>query len=934
VVTDASAEAWEGPYEKNNDRAVAVEVNPLSADLVIKSITTQPTNFSGEKTIVEWTVENIGGQVWAGTRYWTDEVWISPDPVFIRDRATLLGQYAYSALQPLGTGDQYTQRKEVILPRGIDGQYFIHVIANAPHEDYYTRDNESSLDVFGVNVYEDLANNRNQAAIPVIYREPDLQVTNLTVPTITPKSGTTFPISWTVTNIGTRATREMYWEDRVYLSRDASLDFSDRYLGATLRQGILEMGQSYTSFLNITLPDGISGDYHLLVFTDANIVDINDLRVAEGDDRPVDANVYFQRGGANFRTMASVSEFKDEANNITGAALPIVLADAPDLQVTMLETPERINRGQDFEITYTVTNTGAGDTPPRQGKWQDLIYLSRDGFLDLERDRYLSTVEHTNGLKAGESYTVTRLFQAPIDLIGPYYLFIVTDPTRRDVDGDVFEGSNELNNSRPSTQPLVIEVPPPSDLEVDTITLPSSAKPGERIEVSWTVSNFGVNAADGTWSDAVYLSADGIWDINDPVIGRVSFSGTLNPGETYTSTLETVLPPALPGHYRLIVRPDIFNQIYEAEDESNNQTTSASTLTLSVDELRLGVPLQTHLISGQEQLFQVRVEQGQTLKVTVNSTDPTAANELFIRYNQVPDGISYDAAYTGTLAPEQTAVIPTTEPGVYYVLVRGESVETSTTTITADILPFSITDVVTDRGGDGRYVTVTVLGAQFKPNAIIKLVRPGIAESAPARYEVVNSTEIRAIFDLRDLPHGLYDVKVINPDGKEAIVPYRYLVERAIETDVTVGLGGPRVLEPGQTGTYGVSIQSLTNLDTPYIHFQFGVPELGVNDYLLDLFKLQVREALGISELPYVQFTTNLRGTPEGVRTDVPWASLVSDVNTSGQILAPGYLFDLPTGGFVGQTFNTEIYPSFIILAEGSLKLPNYVLAMLIFALV
>ena len=46
--------------------------------------------------------------------------------------------------------------------------------------------------------------------------------------------------------------------------------------------------------------------------------------------------------------------------------------------------------------------------------------------------------------------------------------------------------------------------------------------------------------------------------------------------------------------------------------------------------------------------------------------------------------------------------------------------------------------------------------------------------------------------------------------------------------DVAIGLGGPRILAPGDVGTYGVSLQSLTNVDTPYVHFQFGIPELGV----------------------------------------------------------------------------------------------------------
>ena len=53
-------------------------------------------------------------------------------------------------------------------------------------------------------------------------------------------------------------------------------------------------------------------------------------------------------------------------------------------------------------------------------------------------------------------------------------------------------------------------------------------------------------------------------------------------------------------------------------------------------------------------------------------------------------------------------------------------------------------------------------------------------------------------------------------------MPYRYLVERALEPDVTIGMGGPRVHRGGQRGPYSVSLQSLTNVDTPYVYFQFG----------------------------------------------------------------------------------------------------------------
>ena len=315
------------------------------------------------------------------------------------------------------------------------------------------------------------------------------------------------------------------------------------------------------------------------------------------------------------------------------------------------------------------------------------------------------------------------------------------------------------------------------------------------------------------------------------------------------------------------MRPDILNQVYEAENEVNNRTASPNPLNVTVEELNLGVVKETTLSTGQSRLYQVEVGAGETLQVSVDSSSDNAANEVFIKQGTIPTGTDYDYAYKGGLEADQNVIVPTTEPGTYYVLVKGFSQpgKNTATNVIAEALPFSITDVIADQGGDSKYVTAHIYGARFDEDAIVKFVRPGIAEYQPVSYEVIDGTHIIAIFDFTDAPHGLYDAKVINPDGAEAIVPYRYLVERTIETDVTVGLGGDRVLGIGQTGLYGTSFNSLTNIDTPYIHFQYGVPELGDNDFLLGKFKPATQAEAGIEELPYVGFSTNLRGTPPEV---------------------------------------------------------------------
>ncbi|GAB1542664.1 hypothetical protein NUACC21_53380 [Scytonema sp. NUACC21] len=917
VTTNPLKEIWEGPYTNNNTYVAPTLVTSISADFAVTNIKTFTPNYSGDPTTIEWTVTNNGASVWEGTRYWYDEVWISKESTFNGSNATFLGLFAQNLPKSgLGTGQSYTQKQTVTLPVGIKDDYYIHVFTNLSLAD---ASRSGGLPATGwlsnywervgyeTSAYEDTSNNYKSAKIPVIFREADLEISNLQIetpqPGIAPTSGETIAVNWKVSNIGTRDTRESIWYDRVYLSigkDDNSLDAQDIFLGEYKRTGILKQGESYTQRQEFILPDNISGDFKVIVFTDSN------YNFAPYRENNLGFEWYVSR------EMARVPEFSKEDNNQALADLYIEFTEAPDLQVTALEVQEqRALRGQKLNLEYTVTNRG-GNTPPRQSEWNDLIYLSRDRKLDILADRYLGSIPRTGGLNGNSSYTNSSSFYLPTDLDGSYYVFVVTDPTLSNPRGNVFEGSNEGNNNKHSAQPLIIELPPPVDLKVTNITIPNSTQVGDPVTVKWSVVNDSNNSMTGSWTDAVYLSNDDKWDIGDRLIGRKTFSGTLagidpttlTPGsyEQYIDISDNIfLPGVTPDNYRLIVRTDIFNEVYEGVEggESNNLKASEDSFKVNASGLQLNVGQATTLTKGQERLFELNVDAGQTIRITTDGTE-ASGNEIYVGFNVSPTSTKYITASKGIIGSDQTAIVSNTQQGKYYVLLRGISGNETPVTIKAEALPFGITDIATDRGGDSRYVTTTISGAQFQKGATVKLVRPGIGEYIPDRWEVVDSTKITAIFDLRNAPHGLYDVKVTNPDGESAIVPYRYLIERAIETDVTVGLGGPNILAPGETGNYAVSVKSLTNIDTPYVHLSFGIPELGSNPIL---------------ELPYVQFSSNLSGqpqnNPQGKLDDVPWASIVSNVNLNGQILAPGYILDLPNAGFTGANFSVQIYPGF-----------------------
>jgi hypothetical protein len=396
----------------------------------------------------------------------------------------------------------------------------------------------------------------------------------------------------------------------VFLSTDPSLDLGDRYLGqfaVNVGPGGLAVGASYDASLDVTLPESIGGTFYVLVFTDANVTALHPSQSV------------LDTSGLKFEPlpMGRVPEFLDEGNNITGTPLQVLPTPIPDLQVSTVTIPQKAVAGQSFELKYTVTNAGAGDTPPSQGKWDDQVYLSVDPLLDLTADRYVGDVGHTGGLAAGQSYSIDQSFRLPRDLVGAFYVFVITDPpTGGRPRGAVFEGSNEGNNATPSPQPLLIEEPPPSDLQVGTITVPPPGQAGYSVKLRWTVFNRGDNPAQGSWTDAAYLSPDPIWHVGDPLPGHVPISpdgGALAPGDFYTATLQATLPAVKPGTYYVIVRTDIFNEVYEGPTgnpgEQNNTTASADTVRVSAQELQLGPAGDQIVTSGDLVGFFAKVRQ-------------------------------------------------------------------------------------------------------------------------------------------------------------------------------------------------------------------------------------------------------------------------------------------------------------------------------------
>jgi YD repeat-containing protein len=910
---------YEGPFTSNNTLAVTSTVTNTPADLLVTSVSANASAFSGELAGISWTVRNDGAALFAGTKQWVDYLFLSPDPTFILSRATLVGYAVHDNSAPLASGASYTSSTNVHLPEGMEGLRYLHVWVDGDPEVGMKAVSAADYPFwprhFAGQVWEGLGvapkqNNYGVAPITINYREADLRPNAFTT-TANANSGATLPVSITVINQGTRATRVDAWVDRFFLSRDTTLDTYDEEVGRRIHRDELGVNESYSGTTNITLPDDIEGDFYLLAYVDSPFSGGANRLPYPSEDQP-------RLTGDG---MGLVHEFREEDNNVRAIPIHITRVLLPDLQATVVSGPSHVRTGQPIDISYTVQNNGAGATLASQTQWDDYVFLSRDQYLDVGSDHFLGAVHHIGGLVVGASYSVAQSFATPRGLEGGYYVFVLTDvPAGGLVRGEVFE-ANERNNSRVSATPTICDRPPPSDLMPGTLTIPASAQSGELVTFTWNVTNQSGESAVGLWDDALYLSTDGTWDLGDRLIGRanagvpllndgsevIGFAPrSLGPNESYSNSLQARLPIALPGNYRVIVRTDIFDDVYETSN-ANNKGVSTGSTSVTVKTLLLGAALDDAIAVGEERLYRVQVPAGESLEVKLTSDVKTANNELYVRYEDLPSSLAYDAAYSGKLLADQRAIVPLTNEGFYYILVRGQGGSTPTH-VQARVLPFAIDNVTPDRGGDDRYVTMTISGARFSNDALVKLIRPQFGEFEPVSYRVVDRTTIVATFDLRGAPLGLYDVQVTNPDGQRARIPYRFLVEAKQPLDVTVGLGGPSQIDIGTTGIdpaiYGVSFLSLTNVDTPYVLYEYGIPRL-TNGTPIPGELLVLHTSLG--QAP------NLVG--------IPWSKVDPVINRNGDLIAPGVLVDLRDRGYAGLSFSVEVLPGLTQLLKDD---PHY----------
>ncbi len=781
------------------------EVVSLPANLVVRDVSAPTVAESGTPLRIGWTVANIG----AGdtiTDTWFDTVVLSGDDILGNADDVRLGTFRRTGL--LGAGGSFNRTESVTVPFDRVGAHHLFVITDAPVDDGAGRVHEAAAEADNASVAHPVTLSRGT---------PNLVVNGVTVPEAT-TNGQTIPITWRVTNAGGATTNASFWYDRVHLSADSVLDDGDVVLASVRRTNPLAAGSAYDARLDFRIPSPYTaGDYFVFLTTDAD-------------------NGVLEDGLENDNVAVS-APLKITFDPAVPPDVPIA-----DLRLDLVAAPDRVASGQEIRVDYRVSNQGdaiAGRA------WFDSFYLSRDRIFDRADDVLLGYGYVGPVLGHGASYENTLRFRVPTGLSGSYWVIGVADA------GDALKAEpDNADNIGFDPVPLVVEIPPPGDLAVVTVTAPPSNASGTLTGVEYELQNVGNGIVSGSWVDALYLSTDAVWDPSDRFVGNFPRNATLDP-QALLALVRTDfnISGLLPGEYHVIVRADVGNAVLETR-EDNNAGVSLGTVQLDLPALdligtataRLGGPQYYKLVLDAPDAIDFNLELRDAL-APIGDTIFTRSIELYVRRGDLPTRTEFDFADRAGFASERRVVVPDAQAGTYYVLVQPGDIRiaaTRTTTssgggagttveppgggvpvtpsdprtvLSARSIPFSVRGIEADAVGNDGLATVAVDGARFDADTWFELVDASGLVLSAFDVMVENGSRAYVTFDLTGLTLGAYTLRALDRDGHPASGSVVLTIVEGEGAQIDVAFNGPDRVRPDRLNLVTLSYANVGDND-------------------------------------------------------------------------------------------------------------------------
>jgi hypothetical protein len=448
VITDAT-QVFDDRVQNNNRSSINTTINLAPyADLTVTQITA-PTRVIDDPAPLDisWTVANQGAG--AGiTATWQDRIVLSQDDTLGNQDDVVVGNYLHEG--GLAVGESYSRTERILMAPGATGSYKLFVVADVQSKVF---ENFSESNNVGKATH-------NIEVMPIPYA--DLQVESVTAQGAA-ASGKPLKVSWDVVNNGIGITNTETWSDRVWLSRNADGSDVAANLGAANHIGALAVGGRYTRSINVTLPEGIAGNYYVNV------------------------------------SASGPFEFTFNTNN-TGrsVAIPVLLSNSPDLAVESITLPAAANEGALIDVTWTVVNQGEAAAT---GLWDDTLLLvpvsGNGGAITL------GSFTYDRGLASGIRYTRAEQMRLPAKIEGLYRIKVISNVNLGKSGNQVYEYGVARENNAADT--ITVSLNDRPDLRVTSIIALGHVTAGTAAGIRYTITNQGPLATTGRWTDKVYL---------------------------------------------------------------------------------------------------------------------------------------------------------------------------------------------------------------------------------------------------------------------------------------------------------------------------------------------------------------------------------------------------------------------------------------------
>ncbi|NUQ24311.1 MAG: T9SS type A sorting domain-containing protein [Saprospiraceae bacterium] len=779
VKTDANDNVFEYIFENNNIAAslstISISLTP-TPDLNISNII--PSSFSmteQQAYSLVWKTKNIGYASVTGP--YREAVILSQNPNWDGSSGSFVSIGSFQRTGSLSSGDSITYTTNFILPNLADGGVWYFYIKTDSNNDIYEHGGE-------------LNNLSRSNGVTVTQQFADLEILGFNAPAGA-NSGSTIATNWQVRNSGNVPTGTGYWADYVWLSTDASLNGGDYLLGYVEHIGGLLPDSSYSKSRLFSIPNGLSGNYFLLL------------------------DVAYSASAVNDNNLG---------NDFVVIPILVNLTPSADLVITDLTLSSPVVAGQTYWAHYTVKNNGSGTVNGQIVS--DRVFLGNNPALAGADD--IGYTSKARILSAGQSYMDSVQVEIPAYANGYYYLVMRTDNT-----DNIYEFNGENNNVYVGTiagsgmeqQPIQV-LPANSvtaNLTVTGVTAPTSAFLGDPVTIAYEIQNTGDTLISGLVRDITYLSTDNIFNGASDRLQKIdNYQLTLDEGISITrSTTAPLLTKIIGDHYSM-ARTNVLATLAEST-LADNLGISAATIAVDARVLTLDVPEVTSLNVGDWDYYKFTV--GANLDILVTLTNLAGVNNgrVFIGFNRVPTPDDYDFIDDNGNGI-RTVVIPTCAAGTYYVLaqVKEPFTDQNQTEILVRALPFSIVSASPDHLGQG-VVTTTLIGAGFINSGMtVELRQGGVPMATGEITKFFHSMKINVRWDLTNVPVGVYDVVAVK-GGNMAILTDGVVVEVAEDLHLALLKNIPSQMRVGQTANWSFGFINAGNIDIPIAEIEINL---------------------------------------------------------------------------------------------------------------